>query len=313
MSDNSRPPQPKFDGYFTVESEILKIGSTLPFDCFLYLERNDKVVHWLREGAVFGPLHAEKLEKFGKPKLLIMREQAHAYEKYAKVVLQPDVAPRLTGVEVIKDGPMHIKGTRPPPENIRVFGKTIIKSDEAIIRSAASSPIHAGTGNAPSVKVKVDVDFINIVIKSIQAVFNDLCKTKVTFKAPTKRVGKNEYPIQVNVASFIGLNSQTIRGTVGLCFPKQTYLYFLSAATGQSFNELTPELALGSGEFMYHIFETSRPNLTTLGYRIDSAVPFLVIGEDISIPHVLPDRGFSILFDSFGGQFQFEIGIKTGI
>jgi hypothetical protein len=109
------------------------------------------------------------------------------------------------------------------------------------------------------------------------------------------------------------LNSQTIRGTVGLCFPDQTYFNFITSATGLKFNEMTPELALGSGEFMYHIFETARPNLTNLGYGIDPAVPFLVTGQDILVSHLLPDRGFSILFDSPSGRFQFEIGIKTGI
>ena len=134
----------------------------------------------------------------------------------------------------------------------------------------------------------------------------------VKLKSSTKRKVNGASLIQVDVASFIALSSQSIRGTVGLCFPEQTYLYLLNQATGLEFKKVTMELAMGAGEFMYQIFETARPNLVERGYEIDRAVPSLVADQNLSVPHVMPDPGFSVLFDSPGGPFQFEIGIKTG-
>ena len=36
--------------FFTIEVECIEMGDELPFDCFIYLEKNQKVLHWLRQG-----------------------------------------------------------------------------------------------------------------------------------------------------------------------------------------------------------------------------------------------------------------------
>ena len=303
MSEKGRPP--KVDGYFSVECDLLRLNSRLTFDCFIYLERNNRVVHWLRAGSVFSPQQVDKLAKFGRPDIFIMDIHAHLFEKYAGLKLRAPQNPSPPKAEPQKSEMTHIKGKKADDEPVHVFGKTVIKPKAERLKSGAPKAIEKP-------KVNVDVDFINIVMRTTQAVLNEVCKVQVKFRAPTKRTEQNEYPIQVHLAAFVGLNSQTIRGTVGLCFPSTTYLYLLSSATGISFSQLTAELALGAGEFMYHVYEASRPHLVELGFLIDRAVPFLVTGDDISIPHVLPDPGFSVLFESPGGPFQFEIGIKTG-
>lgn len=320
MSDSDRPP--KVDGYFSVECDILKLGTTVPFDCFIHLELNNRVVHWLREGSVFSPAQVEKLEKFGRPRLFIMNMHADAYQKYAGVAVGDKVAPtpEMREEPPPKSGHIRIENQEPmssgsvrteePPDNVHIFGRTIIKPER---RPRPAIPMAAESAPEPKKsKVTVDVDFINVVIQSTQTVIGDVCKVKVTPRQPTTRKDKSDIQSPIGLASFIGLNSQTIRGTIGLCFPTPTYLYLLNSAIGVTFSSINAELALGAGEFMYHIFSVSCPNLIELGYSIDRAAPFWVMGEDIAIPHVLPDPGFSIIFDSPGGPFQFEIGIKTG-
>jgi CheY-specific phosphatase CheX len=314
MSDKNRPPQPNAESYIAVASESLRQGAEITFDCWIYLKMNEKMVRWLKAGSIFGPLHAEKLDKLGERQILIPKEQAAAYEAYLAVSVKQGVATGLGSVQTPPVDYASVQSLEPVKvsENVRVFGSPIVRVEDSPVVVVGKVRVEPGAQAAPKPKMKVDVDFINVVIASIQSVFLNICKTPVTFKAPTIRKENSVSPFPINVASFVDLNSKTIRGTVGLCFPAATYLKLLSAATGLSFGALGDDLTLGAAEFMLHIFSTSIPNLNGLGYNIDQAVPFLVTGEDISIRHVFPGHGFSILFDSAAGPFQFEVGIKTG-
>jgi CheY-specific phosphatase CheX len=132
-----------------------------------------------------------------------------------------------------------------------------------------------------------------------------------TSKPPTRRTGTSE-PSEIDVASFVGLTSQTIRGTVGLCFPANTYFFLLKQATGLEIIEASTENCTGCAELMHSIFEIARPKLHKTGYPIDQAIPAFVIGKQLPVSKIIPDRGFTIVFETPGGPFQFEIGIKTG-
>ena len=293
MSEDEKPNE--INDYFTIEIDKLEVGSEIPFDCFMYLEKNQKVLHWLRQGSIFGPEKKEKVMQLENFEFLVKNTQKQEYTKYLKVH-QP-------GSESLDYGKVKNADIEAP----RVFGKVKMKieSPQPNIRPEKAS------GQAAT-KVKVDAEFLNIIITSTVFVFNDLCNVPVKLKSSTKRLVNSPSLLEVDVASFVALSSQSIRGTVGLCFPEKTYLYLLNQATGLEFSKVNMDLAMGAGEFMYQIFETARPNLTERGYAIDRAVPSLVADKNLSIPHVMPDPGFSVLFDSPGGQFQFEIGIKTG-
>ena len=291
MSNESKPKE--LVEFFSIEVDRLELGTELPFDCFIYLEKNQKVLHWLHEGAIFGPDKKQKIQKLESFQFLIKNSQRQSYLKY----LGQPMDPELTAKRQIKTF------DEEPP---RVFGK--VKMKLASPQPNAKNEKTSG----PTPRVKVDAEFLNIVITSSVLVFNDLCNVAVKLKSSTKRQMNGPSLLQVDVASFIALSSQSIRGTIGLCFPEKTFLYLLNQATGLEFSKVTMELAMGAGEFMYQIFETARPNLIERGYEIDRAVPSLVADSNLSVPHVMPDPGFSVLFDSPGGPFQFEIGIKTG-
>ncbi len=284
----------ELEDFFTIEVDRLEIGTEIPFDCFMYLEKNQKVLHWLREGSVFGPEKKEKIMQLGSFQFLVKKTQKENYVTY------------LRKAETEMDAQGQAKAKLLDVELPRVFGKVKIKLEAPKPNLSSNNPA------AHSTRVKVDAEFLNIVITSTVLVFNDLCGVAVNLKSSTKRQINAPSSLQVDVASFIALSSQSIRGTVGLCFPEQTYLYLLNQATGLEFNKVTSDIAMGAGEFMYQIFETARPNFIERGYAVDRAVPSLVAGRNLSVPHVMPDPGFSVLFDSPGGPFQFEIGIKTG-
>lgn len=298
--------------FIAIESATLKVGQLISFDCFVFLEKNNKILHWIREGTVFTVDRMAKLERIGRPQLLVQNFQKTAYLDYLKVH-------GLEAAELVTE-----TGGSAPAKFVLIKGSkpTTSESDNSPATDLSStgqntfgvpSPVQKSEHKAPErvvQKTRIDVDFLNAVIKSTQQVFFENFLTEVKFRPPTKRLDKN--PIPLNVASFIALTSQTIRGTIGLCFPSATYLFLLRQATGTPHETLNTELYTGCGEFIYNIFEKARPTLRDLGYTIDRAVPNIVVGENLSLTHIMPDPGFSIVFESPGGLFQFEIGIKTG-
>ena len=286
MSDSKRPD---VEEYFTVSSETLRVEEPLAFDCFIHLKENGKIVHWMREGAVVTPARKEKLLGVG---ILVMNSQRLKYLSY--------IGARESATKV--------------PDTVN-YGATTVRSDVVFGRSArpvVSAAKAVPTKASAPAKGAVDAHFLNAVVKSTIDVFAENFSTAVTFKPPMPRRESSSVGFEVNVASFVALSSRTIRGTVGLCFPPESYRYIVSRATGFEYKEVSPELAVGCGEFMFAIYEVAHPRLEEIGYQIDRAIPTLIYGRNLSIAHLIPDKGFTIPFETAGGPFSFEIGIKTG-
>lgn len=320
----SAPKDPvDLENYFIIEVENLRVGSELPFDCFLYLERNQKVLHWIRNGTVFSPDRKEKLEKLEKPRVLILKTAVPSFKQYTGMPTGTPEAQIIRGNKVGREDAIHVTGgAGKGADVIHVRGKVLVEDPIRVFGGISKQTLGAkakspGTleRNAESTnanRLKVDATFLNVAVTSTQAVISNICKIQVQLEATSKRSDAQKSTFPIDVASFIGLTSQTIRGTIGLCFPEQTFLALVNAATDLIFTDVQPELAIGAGEFMYQIFETTRLNLNGLGYEIDQAVPSLVLGRGLSVLHVMPDPGFTIQFKSPAGPFRFEIGIKTG-
>lgn len=309
MSENNRPDV--LPGYFAIEICSLRENTQLPFDCFIYLEKNKKMVHWIREGGVFSSDHLTKFAKFKQERVYLPDYHRPNFRHYVGLPSEEASEASAGSLSIREDRSgagasghvrnfIHVKGGG----EFRFQKINKIQSKASIVPAPAV---------APAPKIRIDADFLNVILVTTQAVFNEICHSAVSFQPPSRRTAESKKSMQVDVASFIALTTQTIRGTIGLCFPKATYLALLSSATGQTLNDLDSSLALGAGEFIYQIFEAARPNFFNLGYNVDHAVPALIYAEDLSTPYVIPDPGFSILFESQHGKFQLEIGLKIGL
>lgn len=314
--------------FIKVDSDRIEIDRPITFDVFIYLEKNQKFVHWMREGSTFTVDRREKLKSLGMEEVYVKRYHEQNLLAYLNLEsdgtvefgligpteAEPDVADApQTGKPLAKDSDLIlVKGGGPPQSDaIKVFGAFRQQTDVIHVTGSVATKENSASAKPAGSKRTVDVDFLNSVIKSIQQVFQEQFLIEVKFRPPTKRSKTTVSFLTIDVASFISLTSRSIRGTIGLCFPSETYRYLLSQATATEYESLGPDLYTGCGEFLFAIYETARPKLIELGYTIDRAVPILAIGESLSITDLIPDNGFSIVFDSVGGPFQFDVGIKT--
>lgn len=303
--------------FLSIHIENLDIDSSIPFDCFIYLEKNKKIVHWLKKGTVFSPELKDKLLKFEENTLFIQKSDEESYNKY--LAKRKNSSANDSEQTALKD-----KSRTSSTEEVEKYKSKLLhfglqesklasRSLSAFVKNKTPEKNTEPSPPSSNLNLRVDAKFLNVLIASTQAVFADVSSVEIKFNSTKKRAANAKLQGQADIASFIPVTSDSIRGTIGLCLSEETYLNFLKHTLKFDFTHLTPELAIGIGEFIFRIFEVSRPNLRQMGYSLEHGIPYVVAGKDLPIPYIIPDPGFSLLFDSICGPLQFEIGIKTGL
>lgn len=292
-------------------SKNLKVGSKLTFDCSLYLQKNDKTVTWLKKGQEIKETHLEKLGQFKVENFLVEKQQANDLIHYLKTTGNAE-AIQLVEKELLRiQQDLATTPTAVPPAQPVNVSKPSPPSPSPPLPSPSSKSQPA---NKPIEKMrapKVDVEFLNPIIAATLQAFEFQAGIKVKVKAPLQRHLPAARQLTVDVASVLSLVSESIRGTIALCFPMSTFLAIYQKQTGQEAKKYISGMEDGAGELIQFIYTNSRKALATQGYPLEKAVPTLIQGYNLPLMHLISDPGFSIIFESECGPFQFEIGIKT--
>lgn len=87
--------------------------------------------------------------------------------------------------------------------------------------------------------------------------------------------------IQADVSAIIGIGSSQWTGTVGLSFPKKTFLSLVNRMLGENYQEITAENADAAGEFLNIVYGTARPQINGMGEDFKPAIPSVVRGQNM--------------------------------
>jgi chemotaxis protein CheX len=165
--------------------------------------------------------------------------------------------------------------------------------------------------NAPKLVVqapKIDLDFVKTFA---QAALQTL-KVQCSYEAkPSKSYVKGTQPeIDIAIAGVIGLTSSSFSGSIAIGFPKATYLKIMGGMLGDTFTEITPDLADGASELINIIFGCAKKTLNDNGHNISRAVPSVVQGDKIKLVHMSTSPIVVIPFESKDGAFVIEIVLE---
>lgn len=309
MSSDQRPERHKL---FAGQNSSLRVGSILPFDVFL--ERDEAIEKFISAGEKILPEHLTRLNTPESPRILIRNDDLFLLIRYLRKELGSDSEVST------REGPSS-QSIMAPVDQVklatssrRVFGSIEqIKESMMIFGNVSRAARGVDDKDQPRAqsRVRVDADFLNAIINATQKAFKEFCGFEIKSHPPRRR-SDSANTFLIDVAAFTGINTQTVRGTVGLCFPIETYRYALGQAIGAVDLFEENDLYAGCGELVMRIFDLSRPPLYSLGYDVDNSVPYYVASPGMILSHIVSDPGFSIQFESPGGPFQFEVGIKTG-
>lgn len=175
--------------------------------------------------------------------------------------------------------------------------KTVNSVDEAIRAFTPSKPL------------ALDTSLFQPFLVSTMKVLETQASVKPQAHKPYRR-GPNE-KLLGDISGVIGLVTDSFNGAVVLSFPKATFLAIMSKMLGEEFTELTNDLQDGAAELTNIIFGQAKVTLNNNGFKIQTALPSVIVGADHSV--VLPNQGprLVIPFSSDAGPFAVEICLSA--
>lgn len=158
----------------------------------------------------------------------------------------------------------------------------------------------------------IDVQFVNPFIQGVIETLETQCSTpSQPGDIQLRKTFKHDYTI--DLIAIIGLASATYKGSIALCFSKQTYLQLIGRMMGEQYTEITDEIRDGAGELLNIIFGTAKMKLNEQGLAVEKAIPRVVYGQDLQTNYVAGDLAIVLPFRSEAGSFHMEIGYDNQV
>lgn len=194
-----------------------------------------------------------------------------------------------------------------PPGNILIVPPSadetqLLDSLKKIVTSLKT----ADPSSSLRAKFKVDVNFINPFIESTVEVLSVTCKTTCT---RDKVYLRNNEEMSGDISALVGMNSSKFRGSMGIAFPRDTFLYIVNSMLDTDYKEINPENQDAAGEICNQIFGMTKTKLNDQGYNLQPAIPSIIVGNGHRIKHMMSEPVIAVQFKCSGGTFLIEAAV----
>ena len=114
-----------------------------------------------------------------------------------------------------------------------------------------------------------------------------------------------------DISGVIGIFTDSFSGSVVISFPEKTFLTVMSRMLGEEFKVMTPDIQDGASELTNIIFGSAKVVLNQKGFKIQTALPSVIVGSGHTI--LTTNRGprVAIPFTSDAGEFFVEICLSA--
>lgn len=157
-------------------------------------------------------------------------------------------------------------------------------------------------------QVGMDLRFVNAFLQGTIQTLKIQCTYEV--KSQKSFVVKKDTDIPTDIVGVIGLTSSVFSGSISLCFPAKFFLGVMGSMFGETYTEITDELADGAGELLNIIFGTAKTVLNAEGMQVEKAIPTVVRGKDMKL-NTLTQGGVTIAipFEGKDGLLHILVGL----
>ncbi len=151
----------------------------------------------------------------------------------------------------------------------------------------------------------MDVFFVNPFVKATVEVFSAMLMIELDIKAP-KLIKDIKHTF--DISGVIGLSGEAV-GIISLSFPSNTAFEVAALLRDEEIKEVDEKLTDAIGELVNIVAGSAKKFFK--GYRIQIALPNVVIGKDqkIAIDEGVPL--FIVPIESSLGNFAMEVALKT--
>jgi chemotaxis protein CheX len=169
--------------------------------------------------------------------------------------------------------------------------------------------IRSNAGKSNKNTEKTDAVFLNSFINATIKTLQVQCNVTIAPKQPCNKGGIPE--ISYDIAGVIGLTSKGFRGSIAICYPKETFLALIGSMLGETYSEITKDLEDGAAELLNMIFGQAKADLNHKNYEIEKAIPAVIRGEALRMNHLGSSPTIVIPFESSMGVLRIEINVEN--
>jgi chemotaxis protein CheX len=157
-------------------------------------------------------------------------------------------------------------------------------------------------------KNSFDVEVINPFIAGVQSVLDTQAKIKVKIGKPY--IKKAESLLPVDIIGSLALNGQKFKGSISLCFTKDTFFKVYEGMVGEVQTEINAENQDAVGELLNIIYGQAKTVLNDKkGFDLEKSRPTVMSGEKLKLHLQAKTTTIVLPFESPVGSFYMEISI----
>ncbi|MCB0415014.1 MAG: chemotaxis protein CheX [Bdellovibrionales bacterium] len=154
---------------------------------------------------------------------------------------------------------------------------------------------------------KVDGEFLNPFIGAAKTTLETQANIQITPSKAFIKKNTDDYPTSIEIAGIINLTCQQFSGSIALCFNSETFFKIYESMLDETPQELNEEVSDCAGELLNIIFGTAKTALQTKGYKLERAIPTVLIGEKLKVQFRSKYPAIVLPFESSAGNFFIEI------
>jgi len=161
------------------------------------------------------------------------------------------------------------------------------------------------------------IEFSKPFIDASKNIFEPMVFSKLDPGKPfvkTNNVSKGEVSAVLGLTGIrkTGNDTSNFQGMLVISWPYDTYLKVASAMLMDTFTEYNNDIADVGGEICNMVMGNAKRDLSTLGYKVDMAIPSMIEGRGHTIKYPTGTIVIVIPIKSAHGNFFMELCYKEG-
>ncbi len=148
------------------------------------------------------------------------------------------------------------------------------------------------------------IEHLDPFIKSASSIFKTMTQTDIEAGKPA--IGPIQ-TIAADITGLVGLAGENVKGFIAIFFPGQCVLNIASNMLRGKFCKINDEVIEAVGEIINLIAGNARKTFSELGYKFETAIPSVIVGNAHRAAHVASAPVFVLPFKTEYGSFYIEL------
>jgi chemotaxis protein CheX len=160
-----------------------------------------------------------------------------------------------------------------------------------------------------SEKFKVDVEFLNPFIDAIIQTLKTTGQVETVTPTQTTLMKDNDTLVS-DITGSLTIVAKAFRGSISICFPKETFLKIVSRMLGHEYTTITREIEDAVAEITNVVYGSAKTELNKKGYAMEKAIPSITRGDQHSIRFDAKTPILITHFTSSDGPFMIATALQ---